>query len=65
MRSINEANIFKRIHVTVTAVGDKPVDFIITYSIGKSSQYLEDGIVIQKMIKEQPISYFYRNKNQK
>jgi hypothetical protein len=66
VRKTNEKHIFKHAHITVTALSEKPVEFLISYSVEKSSVYLEDGIVIQKyMTPELPHTFYYRNKNRK
>jgi hypothetical protein len=49
-RPINsrERRVFKHVHVTVSGISEFASEYVISYSIGSSKLYLEDGIVVQK-----------------
>lgn len=58
--------VLRHIHVTVTATSDQPVEFLMSYSVGQSRLYLEDGIVSQKrLVPELPHTFYYHNRERK
>ena len=53
----------RHLHVRVKALTEKPIDYLISYSMGLSSLYLEDGVVMKKKLTPMIVqNFFYLNK---
>lgn len=56
--------VLRHLHIKVTSLSDKPIDYLISYSQGKSGLFLQDGLVMKKqMVPDISHSFFYHNKN--
>ena len=66
LRGGNDKDIFKPVHVVVTATSQTPLEFFISYSIGQGGLYLEDGVVEQRELSPgEPQTFFYMNRDKK
>jgi hypothetical protein len=55
--------VLRYLHIKVISLDTKAVDYLISYSMGRSAVILEDGIVMKKdMLPDISHSFYYHNR---